>query len=60
MKDHLVENYLKQSVITNVLKDYPDTCVLIIEGLMEIFEIIKKLTEYVKIKNIKNSLKASC
>ena len=49
-EDHLIGNYLKQSVAANVIKDYPDTCVLKIEELMEKLETISGLN----MLNLKN------
>ena len=50
-ENHLVENYLKQSVTTNIIKDYPDTCVLKIEELMEMLETIKNELNMLNLKN---------
>ena len=58
-EDHrLIENYLKQSVTTNVIEAYPDTCGLKIEELMKILETIKSELSMLNLKE-KESIKRS-
>ena len=50
-EDHLVKNYVKQSVTTNIIEDSSDTCVLKIGEIMEMFETIKNELNMLNLKN---------